>query len=469
MGKYRTYFSKNNTLVRNSYVNTARNPIVELYYGFDQNQSRTYSRYIFDLDLTNIYDLYSGKTISSLSDTTHKLKMKNCSSFDELFGETVGSYKTRGNSFDLIIFKISGETWDQGIGYDYADYKTESLIRDPFTYTETPSNWYYNKTNSSWSYPGVYTTPDIIATQHFDLGNEDLEIDLTSEINNRLQNKIFSGVSYGVAFTTSLENIPYSAVTFDASLQYVGFFSKYTQTFYQPYLETNYNDLIQDDRNFFYKGKLNNLFLYVNKGGIPTNLDYLPVCRVYNESGNIFSAITGTQKTVGVYYVSLYIPETYPYDSVLFNDVWSNLYINGIAKPNANLEFEVKCDEYYSIGTSEYLPKEYGLSFSGIKRDEVVRKGEKRKVVVSVREPYVYDVPVLTDFVQYKIYIKEGPLNEIIIQDWCDLNRTANMNYFILDSNWLLPNKYYLDIRVSSNQEIREYKEITQFFVRQEL
>jgi hypothetical protein len=249
----------------------------------------------------------------------------------------------------------------------------------------------------------------------------------------------------------------------------VGFFSKYTQTFYQPYLETVYDDLIQDDRNFFYKGKTNNLFLYVNKGGIPTNLDYSPICRIYDGNGNIFSAFTGTQKTIGVYYISMIIPDSYPYDSILFNDVWSNLSIGGVLKSNVTLDFEVKCDEYYSIGTGEYLPKEYGLSFSGLKRDEVVRKGEKRKIIISVREPYVYEVPVLTDFVQYKIYVKEGPLNEILVQDWTNVNRTANMNYFILDSNWLLPNKYYLDIRVSSNQEIREYKEITQFFIRQEL
>jgi hypothetical protein len=469
MGKFRTYFNKNNTLVRNSYVNTARNPIVELYYGFDQTQTRTYSRYIFDLDLTNIYNLYTGKTFTTLNDVTHTLKMKNCSSFDELFGETVGSYKTRGNSFDLIVFKISGDTWDEGIGYDYADYKTDSLIRDPFAYTETPSNWFYNKTNSSWNYPGTYLTPDIISTQHFDLGNEDLNIDLTDEINNRLQNNILSGISYGVAFTIGLENIPYSATTFDASLQYVGFFSKNTQTFYQPFIETNYDNLIQDDRNFFYKGKTNSLYLYVNKGGVPANLDNLPICNIYDMNGTLYTTLTGSQKTIGVYYVNLLIPDSYPYNSVLFNDIWSNLSIDGVSKSNASLEFEVKCDEYYSIGTSEYLPKEYGLSFSGLKRDESVRQGEKRKVVVSVREPYVYEVPVLTDFIQYKIYVKEGPLNEIIIQDWADLNRTTNMNYFLLDTSWLLPNKYYLDIRVSSNQEIRVYKELTQFFVRQVL
>lgn len=470
MGKYRTYFTKNNTIVRNSYVNTSRNPIVELYYGFDQTLTRTFSRYIFDVNLNDIYNLYTGKTFTSLGDTTHYLKMKNCSSFDELFGETVGSFKTRGNSFDVILFKITGETWDQGIGYDYADYKTESLIRDPFTYTETPSNWFYSKTNQLWNNPGVYSTPDIIATQHFDMGNEDLNINITDEINNRLINKIFTGVSYGIAFTLDLENIPYSATTFDASLQYVGFFSKYTQTFYKPHIETTYDDLIQDDRSFFYKGKNNSLYLYVNKNGIPSNLDTLPTCDVYDMNGSLYSSFTGTQKTVGSYYINLTIPDSYPYDSVLFTDVWKNIYLDGIKKKDVTLEFEIKCDEdYLSIGSGEFLPEEYGLSFSGLKRDEVINQGEKRKIVVSVRKPYVYEVPVLTDYVQYKIYVKEGPLNQIIIQDWTSLNRVTNMNYFVLDSSWLLPNKYYLDIRVSSNQEIREYKEITQFFVNQKL
>ena len=37
----------------------------------------------------------------------------------------------------------------------------------------------------------------------------------------------------------------------------VGFFSPNTQTFYEPFLETNYNDLIDDDRNLFTQAKAN--------------------------------------------------------------------------------------------------------------------------------------------------------------------------------------------------------------------
>ena len=468
MSKYRTYFFKNNTVISNSYANTARNPITELYYGFDETQTRTFSRHIFDIDLTNLNHLYTGKTISTLNSTTHILNLKNCSSFDELFGESVGN-KTRANSFDLILFKITDELWDQGIGYDYADYKTDSLIRDPFAYTETPSNWFYSRTDSAWSTPGVYNTPNIVSTKHFDMGNEDFILDISDEINNRLENGILSGVSYGIAFTPSLENVSYSAVTMDASLQYVGFFSKYTQTFYKPFLETTWDDIIVDDRNFFFKGKTNNLFLYVNQGGVPKNLDILPICNIYDHNNNFLLSPTVQQKTIGVYYVNFSIPETFPYDSVLFNDKWSELYINGIHKSDANLEFELRCDEYYSIGSNEFLPTEYGLSFNGLKRDESLTQDEVRKVVVSVRQPYVYDVQVLVDFIQYKIYVKEGPKNEIIIQDWVSLHRTTNNNYFLLDTSWLLPNKYYLDIRVISNQETREYKEITNFFVKQKL
>ena len=47
-----SYFSKNNTIVSNSYVNTGRNPVMELFYGNGGISDPTgYSRFIFDLDL----------------------------------------------------------------------------------------------------------------------------------------------------------------------------------------------------------------------------------------------------------------------------------------------------------------------------------------------------------------------------------------------------------------------------------
>ena len=48
MSIFRSYFNKSNTLIFNSYTNTARNPVVELFFGGVDNliSKKGYSRYI---------------------------------------------------------------------------------------------------------------------------------------------------------------------------------------------------------------------------------------------------------------------------------------------------------------------------------------------------------------------------------------------------------------------------------------
>ena len=47
-----SYFSRNNTIVYDSYVNTGRNPVMQLYYGDGGIANPVgYSRFIFDLNL----------------------------------------------------------------------------------------------------------------------------------------------------------------------------------------------------------------------------------------------------------------------------------------------------------------------------------------------------------------------------------------------------------------------------------
>ena len=53
MSVYKSYFNRNNTLVYNSYANTGRNPIVELFFGRVDNVllPKGFSRFIFDIYL----------------------------------------------------------------------------------------------------------------------------------------------------------------------------------------------------------------------------------------------------------------------------------------------------------------------------------------------------------------------------------------------------------------------------------
>jgi hypothetical protein len=68
----------------------------------------------------------------------------------------------------------------------------------------------------------------------------------TNEINLLLQGQIPNHVGWGIAYLPAVENL-----TGTDSSYSVAFFTRHTQTFYEPYLETNYNDLVQDDRNYF--------------------------------------------------------------------------------------------------------------------------------------------------------------------------------------------------------------------------
>jgi len=81
MSTHRSYFSKNNTILSNSYVNTGKSPYTQLYFGSSDTviASPGFSRFIFDLDLSQLVGKIQDKTISTgctgFSGITHTLKM----------------------------------------------------------------------------------------------------------------------------------------------------------------------------------------------------------------------------------------------------------------------------------------------------------------------------------------------------------------------------------------------------------
>ena len=183
-----------------------------------------------------------------------------------------------------------GQDWDAGVKF----------------HTKGVSNWCFGKTNTVWSggtydnvgIPtcGIYgggsastagdytryslfpytamtntTATTMVATQHFIRGNEDVDMDITTVINDMLtgtsitvsnlstgqfqpiqnttQEDAFTGIKnygLGIAF-----NPRYEVIRTDEK-RYVGFFNQNTNTFFEPYIETTYFDTIIDDREKFY-------------------------------------------------------------------------------------------------------------------------------------------------------------------------------------------------------------------------
>ena len=300
----------------------------------------------------------------------------------------------------------------------------------------------------------------IFRYQHFDKGNENIEMDITNEVNSLITGGTVNN-GYGLSFERSLE------IKDVVPQQYVGFFTRHTQTYYEPFVETSYNNPIRDDRKNFYRGKVNRLYLYTNLGGEPTNLDSKPSVTINDGDGNLFSSYTTNdvvQQTKGVYYIELFVPITSS-DCTIFSDNWSNLTINGINRPDVTLQFEIKDDtEYYNFGDSESLPIEYTVNLSGIRRDEKIKWGDQRKVFVNARIPYTINESSVIDGLQYRLWIAEGS-TEVNVIDWTDVNRSFLKNYFILDTSWMIPNEYYIDIKLTSNQLVKTYTNTMKFSI----
>jgi hypothetical protein len=308
---------------------------------------------------------------------------------------------------------------------------------------------------NNWSQPGIYNNKNqgsvnfsgltILDIQHFEFGNENIEFDMTNEINAIMTGGTAAPAGWIIAYYPSVENI--SGLTENYS---VGFFSPHTQTFYEPYLETNYNDLILDDRNTFYAGNNNNLYLYVYENGVSTNLDSNPKVNILDTNENLVPGYTGLSTcrvTKGVYKV-----------------VISGLTINSKSITNVQNQF-VLLTKYgnYQIGSTTDTPKIYGFSFSGIKQNEQILNTDIRKVNVIIKRAYSSNQILGSVEAYYRVYVKEGGNTEVQVQDWTRINKTPDSYYFIFDTTDKLPNEYFIDIKVVSDRNIDTYKRELQF------
>jgi hypothetical protein len=489
MSILRSYINKNNTIISNSYVNTGRNPVIELNFGASDLivPNFGFTRFIFDLDLSLLEENISSGVISTgcTSAMTHTLQMTNTSSFDnELLNSFMSNERRRATSFVFIFWRVpmfSGTTgqpqfWDEGVGYDYNDFNIAQNSANggisPLTYVDSraystrPSNWYQTTTLSGWSQNGIYNNVNqgvvnysgltIVARQHFELGNEDLNMNMTAEINGILNGSITGVTGWGISYLPQIENI--TGLTESYS---VAFFSRHTQTFYQPYLLTNYNDFVEDDRNLFLKNQENKLFLYVYQNGDFVNLDSDPFVRIEDRNGTAITGMTSLNtclKTKGIYEVT--VPNgfaNFP-TPCLFYDVWSGLTINGQSIPNVTNQFTLQ--PYTSgiqIGSVSKDPEIYGFDFYGILQNEKILNTDIRKVGVTIKKAYTGQQLLLDVSGFYRVYVTEGT-TEVLVQDWTPLNRTPNEYYFIFDMRDKIPNQYFVDIQVNTSGEKDTYK-----------
>lgn len=452
MSYFRSYFDKNNTIIKDMQVNTAKNPTTEIFYG-----SR-HSRFIFKVDLTDLTaKVQSGELVVN-ADTRHHLKMTNTIFGDStLVGEQRNTGRERTTSFDLILFQIP-ENWDEGVGFDYEDGGYDYTTGNK-SFDERPSNWFYRTTLNQWSDEGVYSTsPTIIDTIHFDNGNEDIDVDITDYVNG----VIVSGNTnhgLGLAFSSLYEN---ETPEVDQS---VAFFTKYTQTFYEPFVETVFEDRIDDNRQNFIGERFNNLYLYVTKGTNFYDLDALPTVDILDSSQTPITGLTDltvTKVRKGIYKVRFKITGQLCDGRRFFYDRWKGLTIDGMSLANVTQKFVPKpYTADYSLGFNPEDAQKYVIQFHGIKQNEKIIRGELKKIVLTFKS---IDIPKsqLFDETYYRIFVKEGRTN-VIVNDWTQLDTTVTENSFHLDTSYMIPREYFMEFKAKTHTEEIFYDEYIKF------
>jgi len=440
MSIFRSYLKKNSTLISGVLSNNSRNPVTEISYGTPDKQI---SRFIFDIELSELQSRINSGKINSDNIIKHTLHMTNTIRYapEYIGGKTYFETTERASSFDLELFNIN-EDWDEGAGYTFVYSDT--------TYPQTTShasNWIERKTNTNWSVSGgSYSSGStIVGIQRFDNGNEDLEVDVTDYIQAKLAS---SGSTYGLGLKFLNE---YEALSTDIR-KAVAFHAKRTNTYYEPYIETTINDSIVDDRNFFLLDKDNSLFLYSNIGNEAQNIVVNSVT-IYDHEDNAYTIIPTSGVTYvnkGVFKITVNVDSSIYPDAVIFRDEW-NITVNSKSKTISNQFYLISENQYNTFDLSnEINPSNYYFTFSGISEREHITAGITKKIKILLREFYANQNNSLPLEIQYRVFTTISNKYELDIVPFTDVNRTSRGLEFNLDTSWLIPQDYKLQIRMKN-------------------
>lgn len=466
------FIDKTNTIIKHSEQNMGLNPILNIAYGSYEMKG------LIHFNIDKIKELINDKTFADKSKLKFTLKMTNCASIDEIpmnkpLVRGIDCKAVRATSFDLMLYKLPIH-FDAGSGFDYINDFWE---HDNQSFRKDGSNWYCCRTGLMWNgdikphsfkdvngdiYEKEFLNDEykkyingeesiIIGTQHFDYGYENLSIDITDYVYNVIDSM------YDINYGLCLSFIPSLNEIYDEKLNCVSFFNDNTNTFFHPYIEAAYDEHISDDRESITYGRKNKLYLYVADNGEPVNLDEIPSCSIDD------TLLEVKQATKGVYYAILPPLMNNIVEDTMYYDKWSNLALNGEKIDDVEMEFYVNPrSRKLSIGSNSDIKKNIVPTFFGINDEESINIGDVREIGVDFVTKYETNKKILIDSGEYRLYVKDGD-REIDVIEYQPIEKHFLNNFFIIYTDELIPNKYFVDIKIKLGRETKIYKEAFSF------
>lgn len=445
---FRIYPSKSNTIASGVYknYNSGQNSVCDLWYGGGGTDTapekrNSISRFIVKFDISELQQKINNKEINPDLVSSYRLKMVNAVPGDRIL-EPEYEYdvldKRISASYDLITFPINKD-WDEGRGYDL--FHENYLVKQKGNPQITGySNWNSATSTTSWDEPGVYSNPTAstavtsYSTQHFDIGNEDIDMDITDIVKDWLSGGSENN-GLGVAYRRDFELL-------STDTRYISsFYTEKTNSFNKPYIEVIYNQSFKDDRLQVSNNRRVKLFLYTFSGNSAVNYYSAGTVDIKTMNGtNVYTGLTPTHLENGVYYVDVHMSGATRGEQ--YKDVWNDItFVPGVDQQTIEQVFTIR-DNYYLNNVPEV--NDYSISVYGIGNNSILSIGETHKVFVDLRVNYSSRKEPSTAYdLKYRIVMNEQ--DEVV--PWTSVNQAVingcKTNYFVLETGWLLHNQTY--------------------------
>lgn len=296
--------------------NMGASDILEVFsiYGQANSSSIEKTRFLIEFPMSGIEADRSAGTVPASGNVEFYLKICNAK-----------HPFTLPFQYDLNVLAVSS-SWQEGVGLDMEEYKD-------LTYDQLGSNWLRRSGSTSWDTAGGDFHVSPVFSSSFPVGNEDLEVNVTSLVEEWLTGSAGGGKdNYGFAI-----KLPTSLETGEISYYTKRFFGRGTGNWFKrPVLEARWDSTIKDDRGNFYTSSslasatdnLNTIYLYNFVRGRLKNIPSIGTGSIYV---NLYSTlggaaitqctdtpVTGGWVSTGIYSASVCVETT---ASTLY-DVW---------------------------------------------------------------------------------------------------------------------------------------------------
>jgi len=427
-------------------------------------------------DILEIYTISKQATTSSLEKSRVLIKFPVDEIETDVSGGLIKSYgsqpqyylrlfnakhgEPQARNFVLSVYPIS-RSWTEGEGLDMEDFNDEYA-----------SNWISASDGVAWTTPGCdFITSGYTLSQSFDIGNEDLELNITSLVNNWMDGAITNNGVIVMLETSSYEN------NIQKSYYTKKFFARGTEFFFKrPVIEARFDDHVQDDRGNFYfssslatgEQNLNTIYLYNRPRGVLQNIPAIGTGQVYvsvysgsttpagsaltlvadgiNVTAGSPTVVTGGWVSTGVYSASFALTAAATPLETIF-DVWHNgnlatQYYTGSINMKSYSSYATPEDENYVCNITNLKTVYDSNETANFRVYFRPRNWYPSIYTIASADPVVYPI-VSASYSIYRITDNTVVIPHLTSSCTTCMSYDVSGNYFTLDMNLLQPDYSY--------------------------